>query len=164
MDAQPTTVGLEVRRAGAADLETLLTIQREAAVSAYAHVFPQDIYPFPTDDIREAWRTALADPDAETFFAELDGNPVGSVSVGGEFLRTLYVLPVHQGRGVGSALHDLAVERLRECGCARAKLWTLEENRPAREFYEKRGWTLTEDTRVVPFPPNPLDVQYAREL
>jgi GNAT superfamily N-acetyltransferase len=65
---------------------------------------------------------------------------------------------------VGSALHELALERLRALGCSTAKLWTLEENWPARRYYEKRGWTLTDVTRVVPFPPNPIDVQYEKPL
>ena len=89
---------------------------------------------------------------------------MGSVSVGGEFLRTLYVLPSRWRTGVGSALHDHALERLRARGRQRARLWTLEENGPGRRFYEKRGWTLSAETRVVPFPPNPIDVQYVKEL
>jgi hypothetical protein len=48
-------------------------------------------------------------------------------------------------------------------GVRRAKLWTLEENHPQR-FYEKRVWTVTEATRAVPFPPNPIDVQHAKRL
>jgi GNAT superfamily N-acetyltransferase len=158
-------VGLTaIRPARADDLETLLEIQRDAAVNAFAHVFPQDRYPFPSDDIREVWREALADPDVELYVAEVDGEPAGSVSVGGEFLRTLYVLTRYQGTGVGSALHDFALERLRALGCRSAKLWTLEENWGARAFYERRGWALTEETRVVPFPPNPIDVQYAKPI
>jgi GNAT superfamily N-acetyltransferase len=156
--------GLRIRAAHAGDLETLLVIQREAAVAAFAHVFPQDRYPFPSDDIREVWREALADPDVEIYLAEVGGRPVASVSVGGELLRTLYVLPSSQRTGVGSALIDHALERLRAHGCERARLWTLEENWPARRFYEKRGWKLTDETRVVPFPPNPIDVQYEKSL
>jgi GNAT superfamily N-acetyltransferase len=98
------------------------------------------------------------------YVAEFDGEPAGSVSVEGDLLRTLYVPPTYQGRGVGSELHDLAIEGLREHGVARARLWTLEENHSARRFYERRGWTVTDVTRVVPFPPYPLDVQYAKEL
>jgi GNAT superfamily N-acetyltransferase len=157
-------VGLAIRPARGDDLETLLELQREAAVTAFGHIFPQDRYPFPADLIREVWRQALADPDVETYIGEMEGTPVGSVSVGGEFLRTLYVLPSSQGSGVGTALHDFALERLRARGAPEAKLWTLEENWTARRFYEQRGWTLTTETRVVPFPPEPLDVQYAKPL
>ena len=104
------------------------------------------------------------DQDVETFVAEVGGEPIGSVSIGGNFLRTLYVLPAHWRTGVGTALHDHALERLRARGCTRAKLWTLEENWNARHYYEKRDWTLTPETRVVPYPPNPIDVQYAKDL
>jgi len=155
---------LSIRRAGDDDVETLLTIQREAAVEAYAHVFPQDRYPFPNDDIRARWRETVADADVEVYLSERAGEAVGSVSVGGEFLRTLYVRPYAQGTGAGSRLHDLALERLRERACVRAKLWTLEQNWRARAFYERRGWRLTDVTRVVPFPPNPIDVQYEKDL
>jgi GNAT superfamily N-acetyltransferase len=156
--------GLLIRPAEAGDLETLLAIQREAAVTAFAHVFDQTRYPFPSDDIREVWRETLGDPDVDVYVAEVEGQPVGSVSVGSDLLRTLYVVPPHQGRGAGSELHDLALTRLRERGSRCATLWTLEENWPARRFYERRGWTLTDETRVVPFPPNPIDVRYEREL
>jgi hypothetical protein len=53
---------------------------------------------------------------------------------------------------------------MRERGATRAKLWTLERNERGRRFYERRGWTLTDETRVVPYPPNPIDVQYAIDL
>jgi GNAT superfamily N-acetyltransferase len=153
-----------IRSARTDEVETLLAIQREAAVTAFADVFPQEAYPFPTDAIRDIWREALDNPEIEVYIAEVSDKAVGSISMGGEFLRTLYVLPSHQSTGVGSALHDFALERLRARGVKCAKLWTLEENWGARRFYERRGWTLTNETRVVPFPPNPIDVQYARAL
>lgn len=157
-------MGLTIRAGHPGDLEALLQIQRDAAVTAFGHIFPQDRYAFPTAAIREVWRETLADREMEVHVADLEDEPVGVVSLDGEFLSRLYVLPTHQGTGIGSALHDLALERLRAQGCGRAKLWTLEENWSARTFYERRGWTLIDETRIVPFPPNPVDVQYAREL
>jgi hypothetical protein len=53
---------------------------------------------------------------------------------------------------------------MRERGATQAKLWTLEGNERGRSFYEKRGWMLTGETRVVPFPPNPIDVCYSLDL
>lgn len=146
------------------EADTLLAIQREAAVDAFAHIYLPERYPFPDDAIREVWAEALADPDVEVYVAALEGRAVGAVSVGRGYLGTLYVLPAYQGHGVGSALHDLALERLRAMGFQEAKLWTLRENGSGRRFYERRGWALTEETRVVPYPPNPIDVQYARPL
>jgi len=40
----------------------------------------------------------------------------------------------------------------------------LEENARARRFYERRGWQENGRTRVVPFPPNPLDVGYTLDF
>lgn len=153
-----------IREARPDETETLLTIQREACVAAFAHIFPPELYPFPDDLIRSVWEEALADPDVDVFVAENGGEPIGSVSIGGEFLRTLYVVPAHWRTGIGTALHDHALDRLRAQGLTRAKLWTLEENWNARRYYEHRDWTLTEETRVVPFPPNPIDVQYEKKI
>jgi GNAT superfamily N-acetyltransferase len=153
-----------IRRARPDESETLLQIQREAAVAAFAHIFPPERYPFPDDGVRADWQNALADPEIEIYVLEVDGQPAGSVAVGYGFLRNLYVLPAHQGTGAGSTLHDHALERLLALGFSEAKLWTLEGNHGARRFYEKRGWSLNGETREVPFPPNPLDVGYSRSL
>ena len=153
-----------IRPARPDEAETLLRVQRDACLVAFAHLFPPEANPFPDEAVLQAWRDALVEEGAEVYVAEVDGAPVGSVSVGGGFLRTLYVVPSHQGTGVGSSLHDLALERLRAHGNDVAKLWTLEENWNARRYYEKRDWTLTDETRVVPFPPQPIDVQYAKTL
>jgi GNAT superfamily N-acetyltransferase len=151
-----------IRAARNDEVEALLHIQREAAVTAFAHVFPPERYPFPDDAIRAAWREALADPEIETYVAEIDGERVGSVSVGHGYLRTLYVLPAYWHAGVGSVLHDHALERLRNMNVNEPRLWTLVDNASARRFYERRGWVETGETREVPFPPYPLDVEYVR--
>jgi putative acetyltransferase len=153
-----------IREARQDDLERLLEIQREASVAGFASVFPPGRYPYPTDEVRELWRETLADSDVDVYVAETDAVSVGTVTVDTEFLRQLYVLPAHWGSGVGSALLERGLERMRERGATRAKLWTLEGNKRGRGFYERRGWTLTEVTRVVPYPPNPIDVQYAIDL
>ncbi len=153
-----------IRAARPDEAEALLAVQRGACVAAFAHIYPRELYPFPDDAVRQAWREALADPGVEAYVAQVGDESVGSVSVGDAFLRTLYVVPSHWRNGIGSALHDFALERLRVRGCDAAKLWTLEENWDARRFYEKRGWTLNGETRVVPFPPNPIDVGYDKKL
>jgi GNAT superfamily N-acetyltransferase len=153
-----------IRPARADEVEQLLHIQRAACVLAFAHIFPPELYPYPDDAVRQLWRDSLADPDVEVYVSELDGQPVGSVAIGDVFLRNLYVLPEQWRSGVGGALHDHALARLQARGNSTAKLWTLEENWGARRFYEKRGWELNGETRVVPYPPNPIDVGYSKPL
>jgi GNAT superfamily N-acetyltransferase len=153
-----------IRSARHDEADTLLVIQREACVTAFPHIYPPEQYPFPDEGVRDVWREALANADVEAYVAEEDGEAVGCVAVGGVFLRNLYVVPARWKSGLGSALHDFALERLRARGESEAKLWTLEENWSARRFYENRGWTLNGETRVVPFPPNPIDVGYSKQL
>ena len=133
-----------------------------AAVAGFQHVFPPDLYEFPADAIRADWISALTDSDGETYIAFEDDEAVGVVSIGHGVLQTLYVMPAFWSRGIGSVLHDLVLDRLRELNVQEARLWTLTENHRARAFYENRGWSPTGRTRVVPFPPHPTDVEYAR--
>jgi GNAT superfamily N-acetyltransferase len=148
-------------RATVEDAELCFGIARAAAVAGFQHVFPP-VYEFPDDAIRADWISALTDPDGETYIAFEDDEAVGVVSVGHGVVQTLYVTPASWGRGIGSVLHDHALDRLCEVHVQEARLWTLAENHRARAFYEKRGWNLTGRTRVVPFPPHPIDVEYAR--
>ena len=84
---------------------------------------------------------------------------IGLAAVDGCWLRNLYVVPDAWGSGVAAELHDAALAELPDC--PEISLWTLKENQRARRFYEKHGWRPNGKTRVVPFPPNPLDVGYS---
>jgi RimJ/RimL family protein N-acetyltransferase len=149
-------------RATLDDAELCFRIARAAAVAGFQHVFPSDLYEFPADAIRADWISALTDPDGETYIAFEDDEAVGVVSLTRGVLETLYVMPEFWNRGIGSTLHDLALDRLCRTDVQEASLWTLTENHRARASYEKRGWSLTGRTRVVPYPPHPIDVEYAR--
>jgi GNAT superfamily N-acetyltransferase len=94
----------------------------------------------------------------------VDEDELGFAAVAGEWLNGLYVRPSAWGTGVAARLHDRAVEAIRSSGHERARLWVLEQNTRARRFYERRGWRLDGTTRVVEFPPHPLDVGYTLAL
>jgi GNAT superfamily N-acetyltransferase len=156
-------VSIEIREAGPDDVDAFLTIQRTTSLAAFADIFPPDRYPFPDADVRERWRSFLGESEGTALLAESERGPVGMTAFLPGQLYALYVLPDEWGTGVGSRLHDAAVEGLRELG-PEARLWVLEANRQARGFYERRGWELDGRERVVPFPPNPLDVGYSLRL
>ena len=92
--------------------------------------------------------------------AEEDGVATGVAAFRSEWLDALYVLPQWWNRGVGRALHDEVLARQRAGGCERCHLWVLEHNPRARRFYERLGWVENGSSRVVPFPPKPIDVGY----
>ena len=53
----------------------------------------------------------------------------------------LYVLPSSQGRGIGTALLQIAKSQSRSLS-----LWTFQRNKSARRFYERQGFTLIKET------------------
>jgi putative acetyltransferase len=148
-----------VRAATAADAATLAAIQEEASRAGVPHVYPPALYPFPTEAVRERWRRYTEAGG----WALLAGDD-GFVAVAEPWLEAIYVRPAAWGSGLAGELHDAAVEELRARGVDRARLWVLERNDRARRFYERRGWQPDGTSRVVEFPPHPLDLGYALDL
>jgi ribosomal protein S18 acetylase RimI-like enzyme len=63
-------------------------------------------------------------------------------------ISELYVLRSSQRRGVGSALMKAMAEALFERGHGALALWVLEQNAPARRFYERLGGTAIAKTHA----------------
>jgi GNAT superfamily N-acetyltransferase len=152
-----------IREARPDEAEALAAVQRDASLAALAHIFPPERYPFPLEAVRERWRDALADPAAAVFVAE-GAALLGVAACRREWLDGLYVVPASWGDGVGRRLHDEVLARLRSGGSKRCHLWVLEHNDRARRFYKRLGWQENGETRVVPFPPHPIDVGYTIDL
>jgi GNAT superfamily N-acetyltransferase len=153
-----------IREARPDEASALAEIQRDASLAAFAHVFPPELYPFPMDDVARRWEESLADDEITVLVAEEDDVAAGVAGSRAEWLDGLYVLPQFWSRGVGRALHDDVLERQRAAGCQRCNLWVLENNDHARRFYERLGWAENGTSRVVPFPPKPIDVGYSISL
>ena len=144
-----------IRRSGAEEAETHFAIQRAACLPALAHIFPPELYPFPDDEVLRRWRDFAGTVSWPSATAPRSGSPVWRRA--GCTASTS--LPEWWGTGVADELHAEALAAMPDC--PELKLWVLEENHRARRFYEKRGWRLNGETRVVPYPPSPLDVGYA---
>ena len=112
----------------------------------------------------ERWRVAVADDSTAVVLAQDGDAMLGLACVRAEWLDGLYVVPWHWGSGVAQVLLDHALGLVACFGSQRCHLWVLEHNRRARRFYERLGWRENGDTRVVPFPPNPIDVGYTIDL
>jgi putative acetyltransferase len=155
---------LEIREARTDEAQSLAAVQEFASVAALSHIFPPERYPYPRDAIRARWTEALADPSKRLLIAVTGNEPAGAAFVSADWLEGLYVVPEQWGSGLAGSLHDRALEAVRELGSTRCHLWVLEENLRARRFYERRGWRENGETRVVEYPPNPLDVGYSLDL
>lgn len=81
----------------------------------------------------------------KALFLLIDEIPVGVVSVKGDLIENLYVLPACHRRGYGTRLLHFAEER-----CVEAPtLWILSNNDRARSFYLKNGYHFTGQKKVL---------------
>jgi GNAT superfamily N-acetyltransferase len=94
------------------------------------------------DDVR-AWFAAHVVRDTELWLAEDGaGALLGILVLDGSWLDQLYVEPAMTGRGVGTALVELA-KRERPDGL---RLWTFASNAGAHRFYERHGFVAVRRT------------------
>lgn len=93
------------------------------------------------------------------FVAWLEGRRVGHLTIAdrGEQSEVVTLSTTIEGRGIGSALLDAAVQWARERGHRRIFLTTSNDNLRALALYQKRGW------RLVAIHPGMMDRYRQRE-
>ncbi len=95
-----------------------------------------------------------------------DDAPVGFASAYCEgdilWLRKLYVLPEMQGRGIGSALTQTAIQAF--AGAKEMRLLVNKNNLAAQAFYTKTGFQCTGELPVQMGDYHFLDRMYARAI
>jgi ribosomal protein S18 acetylase RimI-like enzyme len=109
------------------------------------------LHPDWREDQRLAVMEVCASQETRVWVAEVNGEPVGFVSTGvfdpersmGE-ISMLAVDPDHQSGGIGTALTEFALDRLKEAGMRVALVETGGDpgHAPARRTYERAGFTL----------------------
>jgi GNAT superfamily N-acetyltransferase len=155
---------LEIREARADEGPALAAVQELASLAALAHIFPPQQYPYPREAVQARWAAAVAEGETRALIALSGEEPVGAACVADGWLAGLYVVPERWGTGLAVELHDQALDEVRSLGSGSCMLWVLEENARARRFYERRGWRENGESRVVEFPPNPLDIGYSLDF
>jgi GNAT superfamily N-acetyltransferase len=156
-----------IRAATVADVTQVARVQARAWLRAYADIVDPDAMPSPAF-LEERWRARLAEGGREAWVFDQQGTIAGFVLVGpggdgdGE-LHAIYVDPVAQGAGVGTALLAHGEDRLRAAGHVRARLWVFDANAHGRAFCERRGWAAVGEP-VQPEGWSAPAVRYEREL
>lgn len=82
------------------------------------------------------WIENIVLPNQMVWVAEIDHLVVGIAALDGHTLEQLYVLPGYQGRGIGTALLNIAMHAAGN----QIELWTFQRNSGARSFYERYGF------------------------
>lgn len=110
------------------------------------------------EDLR--WIETIVLPDQQVWVAEVDGKVVGYAAVRGDLLEQLYILPTHQGLGIGGALLQKAIET----ADPPMRLWVYQRNEAARAFYEHRGFEAIEFTAGDDNEEREPDVLYRQRM
>jgi GNAT superfamily N-acetyltransferase len=116
-------------------------------------VSPETLADLPIDRWQHEVSVGLKRPieDAFTYVAEAEGElagycyvaaPTREAELGADVaeLVAMYVVPGHWREGVGTALMNVALERLAKLPYREAILWTFDQNERAVAFYERLGW------------------------
>jgi ribosomal protein S18 acetylase RimI-like enzyme len=133
-----------VRRAELADVDAVRRIGLETWPVAYKGLVSDE---FITDGLAQWWSPEAVERGIRNgiTFVAVDGKElIGMVGLGREadfwVMWKLYVLPGHQGKGVGKALLDAAVADLPD-GTPELLLDVLVTNEKAVGFYRSQGFT-----------------------
>lgn len=101
------------------------------------------------------WKENLSQPDPKTFVALTDKRIVGFASIGSSRekkysnyaeLYAIYFHPEFMSKGYGTALLTHALNDAKEQGFTQLFTTVLKENKPARNFYERNGATLIQNS------------------
>ncbi len=146
-----------LRPAEKRDASRLAEILIFAKRTAYRSIFNNDFISFNKMQVLDL---ALAFRDQEHILDNMyvydDGIVKGLIKWGIETntshncirIHELYVDPFFQGQGIGAALIKNCIQQAKEHGIKHIVLWVLEENRPARFFYERHGFQYDEVYRL----------------
>jgi len=150
-------MNLQIRPVCDDDVEDVIQFSLSAWVPVFDS-FEQILGPTIYKLIWPDWKTSQRDgieavcKDGEKYtvlVAELDGIVVGFLAYElhikdeiGE-VHLLAVHPEYQNRGIGTALNDFALQKMKESGMKMAKVETGGDpsHAPARKSYEKAGYT-----------------------
>jgi RimJ/RimL family protein N-acetyltransferase len=156
------------REATSQDLENLVDVQQEGAISGLANIFPQDSYPFPRKRVQRRWAEEMADPDTHVYVTTDEGGSItGFAATRGTELLHFGTSKQTWGTGLAQQLHDAVLHAYTQNsppGVRQIRLRVFEANARARCFYEKLGWTQTGRRSRTTFPPHPTLLEYRRRL
>ncbi len=154
--------GTRIRRARPDEVRRLARMEKAASEAEFAHIFPPEDYPYPSEEIARRWRRLLRHPRVQVRVLDVDDAPVGYLAYDEERVRHIGIVPQQSGRGYGSRLLEYACDEIFAAGIGEATLWVLEDSARVREFFRGRGWSETEERRECEFPPYPAEMRMVR--
>ena len=132
-----------IRIAEITDLECVLQITRDTISEIYSHYYPEGVVHFFLE--HHSRENVLSDiENGIVWLLEKEGCMVGTVTVKGNAVNRLFVLPEYQSRGYGSQLMDFAETKISEkFSCVH-----IDSSLAAKEMYLKRGYKEKKTCRI----------------
>lgn len=174
---------MQIRPLNEADRPAVQEVRAKAWRKAYAGLLPEEIIlaaTTPAPGAKPGNRGGLIVPEkvlsSRTGIVACEADRITGFAIGGlpreDFvpadceLWAIYVDPGVQGQGIGGALLLEFKNSMRKLGNKRLLLWTLKENKSARQFYEKLGGRLTEPEKMFRWEGREIapEVAYVWEL
>ena len=131
---------MTIQKAIFTDTQTVYSLTAATISEVYPHYYPSGAVKIFLDYHNEE---VIAEDiaDGRVFLCrDSDGNAVGTVTLCGNEIQRLYVLPEYQGRGFGGALLEFAEQKLFKT----FDEVIVEASLPAKGLYKKRGYSETE--------------------
>ncbi len=162
-----------IRAATPDDVPAIARVHFDSWRAAYREIIPAEILQSRSLEQRvQQWRSLIAAAGGTSWtHVALDGSEViGFVSSraspdtdGPGEVAAIYVAPQRWRGGAGTSLLNTALATLRAAGFEEATLWVLQDNGPARSFYERDGWRLDGKTQLLG-DTTIVEVRYRRRL
>jgi ribosomal protein S18 acetylase RimI-like enzyme len=136
------------------DWNAISSIYDESWKYAYRGIIPQDYLDNLGNGRRvDKFKKALETNPNQKRLIVLDGDKIIATADFGKSrmsdmegfgeVYSIYFLPEYMGKGYGKTLMQLSVDGLKEMGFTKMFLWVLEDNKSARHFYEKFGFSYS---------------------
>ncbi len=145
-----STIAPQIRPATVEDIDALGRVHATTWRETYRGMVPDDFLDTLTPEKSAGYWMRVFErmrPESLVFALVLDREIIGYTSGGparndipevdGE-IYTLYLLPEHQGNGLGRFMMEHLLAELRATGFQTFGVWVLEEN-PTRAFYKRMG-------------------------
>ncbi len=140
-----------IEKACSVDAEEILSLINMTNRETYKDIIPKEYFKVPILTIEELLEI-LDRMDFYVYKSERKIVGVAALQVENEEtgkLNWVYVLPRHQGKGIGTALITHLEQKARKKGLEKIRLRTIEKADQAVNFYKKLGYRLAEKIEVA---------------
>ena len=132
-----------IRPADMNDFESVRDITQTTIRAVYPNYYPEGAVEFfsahhSDEKIREDIKNGCV------YLLEAEGEAVGTVTVAGNGINRLFVLPLYQHKGYGRALMDFAEKKIASSYDA----VVIDASLPAKSIYLKRGYKEIEYNKI----------------